>query len=565
MTFATTKFRSLLPAATFAMLVEFLMGLLSMVVAGHLLGEEALSAVNLMQPVFNIVSFFALMVGTGSSVLFSTAIGGFQERRAHELFTQGLLSAVGIGSLLLIVLAVVRGPVLSSLGASEAVTTGAQTYWLWFLPAAVLRPVAYFLGIMCYSDGDEKICYASYAVLLCGNLAVSIICTKAFGDLSGCALGMSVGNLLSIIVLSAHFFRKGNNLRLVRHFSLKDTFRICWCAVGDAALKLCYAVLFFLLNAYIIGRFGSEQLPVLSAVIAVMAIAEVFDGVSMAVQPLAGVYIGERNDVRTRSVMTTSVKVAVGEGLVVTMILLAAPSLIVRLVGISDPALVGVSETAVRLSSLGLVATGLMMLFNSYYMFIDREVLAAAITVFTMLVFPAAMFPVLGEVMGLNGVWLSMGLAPTLAVLIASLVICWKWGRSRFPYLLDPSRGANIRVFDLCLDPVEVCATAAAVEAHLKLGGLDSAKAVKASLLLEETLMVVRDRNEGRRILSEVTVDRNDGLSLIIRDDGELFNITDADARISSLRGYLVSNLMTAIPNRRNLTTTGFNRNVFKL
>ena len=42
-------------------------------------------------------------------------------------------------------------------------------------------------------------------------------------------------------------------------------------------------------------------------------------------------------------------------------------------------------------------------------------------------------------------------------------------------------------------------------------------------------------------------------------------DITDADASVSSLRSYLVSNLMTALPNRRNLTTTGFNRNVFKL
>ena len=77
--------------------------------------------------------------------------------------------------------------------------------------------------------------------------------------------------------------------------------------------------------------------------------------------------------------------------------------------------------------------------------------------------------------------------------------------------------------------------------------------------------MVVHDRNAGRHIRAEVTVDRNDGLALVLRDDGEIFDLTDADARISSLRSYLVSNLMTAIPNRRNLTTTGFNRNVFKL
>ena len=100
---------------------------------------------------------------------------------------------------------------------------------------------------------------------------------------------------------------------------------------------------------------------------------------------------------------------------------------------------------------------------------------------------------------------------------------------------------------------------------HLKQKGVEDRRAAKAALLVEEALMVVLDRNAGKHISAEVTVDLNDGLLLVLRDDGEIFDITDTDARVSSLRSYLVSNLMTAIPCRRNLTTTGFNRNVFKL
>ncbi|MBQ1345957.1 MAG: hypothetical protein IIY62_06290, partial [Kiritimatiellae bacterium] len=100
---------------------------------------------------------------------------------------------------------------------------------------------------------------------------------------------------------------------------------------------------------------------------------------------------------------------------------------------------------------------------------------------------------------------------------------------------------------------------------QLRACGLGAARAAKASLLVEETLMTVRERNAGRRVRAEVTVDLNDALVMTLRDDGVLFDITDADQSISSLRTYLVSNLMTAIPVRRNLTTTGFNRNVFKL
>ena len=76
--------------------------------------------------------------------------------------------------------------------------------------------------------------------------------------------------------------------------------------------------------------------------------------------------------------------------------------------------------------------------------------------------------------------------------------------------------------------------------------------------------MAVRDRNRGKRVLGEVTVDLNDGVRLVLRDDGEIFDITDADAEISSLRTFLVASIMESQRGRLNLVTTGFNRNVFE-
>ena len=139
------------------------------------------------------------------------------------------------------------------------------------------------------------------------------------------------------------------------------------------------------------------------------------------------------------------------------------------------------------------------------------------------------------------------------------------WLVETYPFLLPGGREAALRVFDLELTPKEICATSAEIEDYLRASGVEGRRSSKAALLVEEALMVVRDRNAGRRIRAEATVDLNEGLVLVLRDDGVIFDITDVDARISSLRSYLVSNLMTAIPNRRNLTTTGFNRNVFRL
>lgn len=565
MTFAGSKFRSFLPAATFAMVVEFLMGLSDSVVCGHIVGEDGLAAVNLMQSVFNAVTFFALLVTIGTGVLFARECGAFRGDRAKGVFTLGFATSLAVGVALAVLALAVRVPYLSSFGVTDSVYRCVDSYYLWFLPSVLLQPVTYFLGSMCYTDGDVKTALWSYVVQLVVNCAASIPLTFALGT-AGCALGTAIGALAALGVLTLHFRKEGCQLGFSRAFALRDVLVICRTSFGDASKSICYAVLYFVLNAYVVSRFGSDRLPVLAVVLMTLGISEAFDGVGNAIQPLVGVYVGEGNDVRTRSVMFTALKVALVEGGLVALVLLAFPSVMVRLVGIGDPSLVPVAETAVRLVACGLVGSAIVLLFNSYYIFVGHEILSAAMTVSSVFLAPLALFPLFGHWWGENGVWAALGLAPVAAAGLTAVFIAVRWGFRRFPLLLDAQRAANIRVFDLSLEPGRICNVSADVDAYLKERLVDSSRAARAALLVEETLMVVRERNVGRPVLAEVTVDLNkDPFSLVLRDDGIIFNITDADQRISSLRSYLVSNLMVNLPNRRNLTTTGFNRNVFRL
>ena len=109
-------------------------------------------------------------------------------------------------------------------------------------------------------------------------------------------------------------------------------------------------------------------------------------------------------------------------------------------------------------------------------------------------------------------------------------------------------------ILDYCVDLFTLCPD-----------GAWERKTGLVSLLVEETLMLVKDRNPDRRTHAEISVDWSNGVVIVVRDDGILFDITDADSTASSLRAYLVANLMVEIPARRNMTTTGFNRNMFRL
>ena len=563
-TFGVAKFRGFLLVASFSMVIEFLMGLADSVIAGNLLGETALAGLNLLQPPMNFVSFVACLLGTGTAICFSLETGRFNRDRAAEMFSQGFWSAVLLGGVGVLAFALGRDAFLGMFGATADELRYAVPYWNWFAVCALLEPVAVLLANSVYADGGTRLCFWSYVAQLGSNCGVSFVLCKAMG-MSGCAIGTIIGNVLAIAVLSTHFLRRAHTLRLVRHFSPGDLWRICRISFGDASVRLCWAALFALLNVFVIRHYGAKMLPVLSVVLAVLGFSEAFNGPANAAQPIVGVYLGEQNTVGVRTVMRAATRITLIEGAVVSLVLLCWPQLMVKMVGIDDPALVEPACAAVRLVSGGLVCTALGFLFNSYYLFIEREGLACALTALLNFVAPVALYPVLGRLFGINGVWAALGAAPIVTILVFGGYLLARYGRREFPLLLSRDRDAGLRVFDLMLTEREIIDASAEVARLLAEKGEPEETVYRTSLMVEEVFMAVKDRNGARKVRGEATLDLNgEGVELILRDDGEVFDITDVDARITSLRTFLVASVMESLPARMNLTTTGYNRNVFR-
>lgn len=353
-----------------------------------------------------------------------------------------------------------------------------------------------------------------------------------------------------------HFVRKSNSFRPVIHFSVLDTFRIMRASFGDAAAFLCDGLLFFFLNKFAIMVFGPEVLPVVAVVTALWGFLEIFNGVGVALQPIVTVYYGENNYRPIRTVLNSAMRIAVLEGLLLAAICWMFPGEIVRLVGLSEPASVQMATSAVRSMSFGFVALALAGLFNSYYMFIERAALAGAVTFLCYLILPVACVAA-GALIGVDGIWLGLAAGPFVGLVVVSAVLMTSGTVKAFPSLLSAENEDRVWVYDLELTEDRI------VEVSRKIGSVPGVP-MRASLLTEEVFMVVRDRAKGRRLLGEATLDLRDGIQLTLRDDGEIFDITDADQRISSLRTFLVASVMQRSDGRQNLVTTGFNRNVFR-
>ena len=155
---------------------------------------------------------------------------------------------------------------------------------------------------------------------------------------------------------------------------------------------------------------------------------------------------------------------------------------------------------------------------------------------------------------------------PIGGVLTLVLIIAYsrKIDRVGYPMLIPPARG---EILNLTFVPVaeRIVEIRDAAERFLLGHGVLRETVSKIMLLVEECAMTVADDNgEKRGVLSEVSLSvLADETCVVLRDTGRLRDITDGDARVSSLRSFVVSGLMRSYEDRRYLTTIGCNRAAF--
>ena len=83
---AVKKFNELIIASSMTMVVSFLMLLIDTIIAGNILGENAISAVNIVMPVYAFANFIAGIIGLGTAYAYSEALGRYDKNQADNLF-----------------------------------------------------------------------------------------------------------------------------------------------------------------------------------------------------------------------------------------------------------------------------------------------------------------------------------------------------------------------------------------------------------------------------------------------------------------------------------------------
>lgn len=418
-------FIAALPGAI-SMLASSLYGLLDGIFVGRILGDTAFAAINLAFP-FVVINFsLADLIGVGSAVPISIALGKKDHAQANNIFTCACLMIVGTGFAIGAVLYLAAPALLSLLGAEGELATLAVQYMRVY---AICSPVTTIIFAM---DNYLRICgqikpsmwLNIFMSVLTAVLEFTFLYVFRWG-IWGAALATCLGMLVCALIAFYPFARGKLLLRLCRpRFSAPMVRQIIGCGVPNFLNNIAARITSILMNAVLLKMGGADAVSIYGILMyAGEMVQPLLYGVCDSLQPAVGYNWGAGKFTRVKAIEKCCFIAGAVVSISLALCALIFPEAIVSLfTTTTDAAFLDMAALAMRLFSLTYLTRWFSFAAQSYMIAVEKPIPASIISVSTALVFPVVLIAVLWP-LGLNGLWLNSTVSALLAAVLAAVIL----------------------------------------------------------------------------------------------------------------------------------------------
>ncbi len=432
--FATARptrlfFRVAMPGMV-SMLAMSLYSILEGMFIGHMLGEAAFAAVNIAMPFVMINFSLADLVGVGSSVPISIALGRRDHDRANNYFTCSLilifLAALFMGAMLFFL-----SPFLVGLmGAEGELAVLAVKYVRVY---ALFGPITTVIFAM---DNYLRICGFVKSSMLLNILMTGLtvgflaLLLGVFDmNVEGSALATSLSMSICAILAFIPFLRKKTLLRFVRPRLSGHMLReIAACGTPVFLNNIAGRVASIVMNSALLRMGGAALGQTAVAAYSVLMYAgdiiqPMLYGMSDSVQPAIGYNWGAGALSRVRDIAKCSFVACGVVSVIGTVVMFCFPEAIASLfVDAEDTALLEMSMRAMKLFCTAYLVRWFGFAVQGFYSAIERPLPASVLSVCSAMVCPILFIFILLP-LGLDGLWLNMTATSVVVTVMAVVML----------------------------------------------------------------------------------------------------------------------------------------------
>ena len=231
------------------------------IIVGNLIGEDAVSAINLTRPVVQFMYTLNMLLATGAGILVGVEIGKKDMSRAAYFYTLSMAACLLVGLLLAAAGLFCPGTVTGWLCSNAHLFQLTFEYLSIMLIGAPAYMMMWALSTMVGVDGSPRL--VSIAILIDNavNLSLDIVFIQLLGwGISGSSAATIVGHVVGIVIMLWHFRYKDNHLRML--FSdveirlKKASSQIISQGAPLAIASVCLTLLLYNANSIVLGTLG---------------------------------------------------------------------------------------------------------------------------------------------------------------------------------------------------------------------------------------------------------------------------------------------------------------------
>lgn len=428
-----TLFRKMLLPTLIGTLAMSAMTVIDGMIVGHGVGPEGVAAVNIIVPIYQIMSGIGLMIGAGCSVVASIHLSQRKFKVARLNITQAIIASMAIVTALVSVMFFMPETTARLLGASSTLMPHVLDYMIWLLPGFIFEMIGMIGLFVIRLDGSPR--YAMWCNIIPAVLNALLDYIFVFplgmgvkGAGVATAMCMALGGVMALVYMlmpshELHLEMPKLSLKSLR-LSLRNVAYQCRIGMSSLLGELSLAIVIFVGNIVFMRYLGDSGVSAFGiSCYYTPFFFMVGNAIQQSAQPIISYNYGAKrwdSVARVRRLMYVTSLII---GVLVSLLFVFAPEPLVGL-------FVDVCSAAGQIAIEGFpyYAAGIIFfIFNivtiGYYQSIERTRRAMLLVMLRGAVFIIPTFILMPELLGVVGIWLAMPLSELLTLLVALIFV----------------------------------------------------------------------------------------------------------------------------------------------
>ena len=427
--------RQMLTAQIFSALTVSLCLLIDNIMIGRFLGEHAIAAYGLANPLLLAIGAIGSLLAAGIQVTCSRSLGRGSQEETNAGFSSAVLVALLVSVAFMAAALLFRSFFAHVMGAGSSPELDRQTqqYLAGFSVGAPGSMGALVLVPFMQMAGQSGLLIAAVLGMTVTDIALDLLNVLVFhGGMFGMGLASAISYYVAMIIGAFYFCSRRSvfrfSLRLVSRKKIAELFRSGVPAGFSMAASV---ILVFLMNRILMAT--SEGAGALAAFTVISSIGNaagcIVTGVGGVSLTLAGIFFNEEDRTGLKELVRLLCRYAVYLGLAMGAVLLIfAPSLVSLFIPQAGETQ-GMAVLGLRLFAAGLIPCCICGALKNAYQATGRETLTEAISLLEGAFLPVLTAFVFSRFLGATGAWLYYGVGEALALLGIGLLIRRRTGR----------------------------------------------------------------------------------------------------------------------------------------